>query len=148
MLIDDERVFWKLTGKKFERVGTIPALTEVHGLFTVTGPDRLVTVRWTDRSVLEIDLVTLKARTVGHVLLGKASVALPIADQRVLLLGGTLFENLEAEPEVWDATKGTSSPIAGYDKEVAKQAAASAKENEKNKKKGYWPWARGEAITG
>lgn len=95
---------------------------------------RLLLHRW---SSLELALLDVDARTVEpagalHVCRGGQGVELP--DGRVLIVGGTLFKNIDAEPELWDPVSKQSSALPGYDKELAKQRAALEKELAKAKK--------------
>ncbi len=57
-----------------------------------------------------------------------------LRDGRVLFLGGTLYNNIDAEPEIWDPATRTARCLSGYDKEAAKQVSALAKYRAK---KGY-----------
>lgn len=113
------------------------ALQRVSDLFQL--PDRsVVGVRYTDSAVARIDPSTLVASEVGYLHLPQSGAkAHELDDGRLLFVGGTAFENTDAEPEIWDPKNNTASPLPGYDKEMARQVKALAKYREKVKKRGY-----------
>ena len=52
------------------------------------------------------------------------------------VVGGTLFANNEAEPEIFSLAEGKASPIPGWDADVARQRKALEKDREKRAKRG------------
>jgi hypothetical protein len=46
-----------------------------------------------------------------------------LGDGRLLAVGGTAWDNIPAEPELWDPAAGTSSPLPGLEKQTESQQA-------------------------
>ncbi len=121
-------------GKKFE----LPELDGTSEVHVRVDDDTLISARWSDGAVIRTSLSKLTAKQVGTLALAQSS-AKPFAlrDGRVLFVGGTLFANNEAEPEIFSLSDGRASALPGWDADVARQAKALAKDREKRAKRGY-----------
>jgi hypothetical protein len=113
---DPEGDDWKLLARD-ERLSPI---------CVVLPKDRLLCFRDTNATLLDLSTGAISAA--GTTLLrrdGSAATALP--DGRVLLIGGTLFHNLAAEPEIFDPRTGDSAPLSGFEGELKQQQRALAR---------------------
>jgi hypothetical protein len=122
-------------GKKVE-LRELEGTSEVH---VRIAEDSLLSARWCrDDAVIRTSLTKLTAERVGALTLAQGG-ATPIAlrDGRVLFVGGTLFNNNEAEPEIFSLEEGRASALPGWEADVARQAKALAKAREKQAKRGY-----------
>ncbi|MEI8257928.1 MAG: hypothetical protein WCJ30_19805, partial [Deltaproteobacteria bacterium] len=90
---------------------------------------------WRDMALATLDLEKRTVTPAGRVRTNASGArGFELTDGRVLFVGGTLFNNLDAEPEIWDPATRTTSCLPGYDKEAAKQEKELAKYRAK---KGY-----------
>jgi predicted DNA-binding WGR domain protein len=122
-------------GKKVE-LRELEGTSEVH---VRIDEDSLLSPRWCrDDAVIRTSLIKLTAERVGALTLAQGG-ATPFAlrDGRVLFVGGTLFNNNEAEPEIFSLEEGRASALPGWEADVARQAKALAKAREKQAKRGY-----------
>ena len=75
---------------------------------------------------------------VGELYLGQTNPHLvELTDGRLLFTGRTLFNNSEAEPEVFDLRTGQSAALPGWEKERERQREALLQHREKRLKRGY-----------
>ncbi|MFO0561992.1 MAG: hypothetical protein U0269_28525 [Polyangiales bacterium] len=82
---------------------------------------------------LDIDALTIE--TVGALRVNSSAQGVELADGRVLVVGGTLFNNVDAEPELWNPKTRATSALPGYEKELEKQVKALEKFKEKERAK-------------
>lgn len=83
---------------------------------------------------LDVDALTVEL--VGALRVNRSGAqAVELDDGRVLVLGGTLYNNIDAEPELWNPATRQSSALPGYEKEIEKQLKALEKHLEKERNK-------------
>lgn len=58
---------------------------------------------------------------------GDATRGFELADGRILLVGGDLYNNIASEPELWDPRRGEGGPLPGFEKAFERQRKALAK---------------------
>jgi hypothetical protein len=86
-------------------------------------------------ALFDVDAMTLEPA--GTMLLNHSTRGVELRDGRVLIVGGTLYNNLDAEPELWDPTTRSTTVLPGRDKELTKQRRELEKYREKQRAKGY-----------
>jgi predicted DNA-binding WGR domain protein len=106
----------------------------VHEPLCALSTGEVLLFSWHDRTLATLDLGTRKVTPAGRLRTNSGARGYELSDGRVLIVGGTLFNNIDAEPEIWDPTTRTTSCLPGYDKEVAKQERELAKYREKQRR--------------
>ena len=137
VLVTDDAA-WVHSNGKFGKKVELPDLDGTSEVHVRVDEETLISARWSDGAVIRTSLSKLTATQVGTLTLAQIS-AKPFAlrDGRVLFVGGTLFANKEAEPEIFSLADGRASALPGWDADVARQAKALAKDREKREKRGY-----------
>jgi hypothetical protein len=100
--------------------------------FHVLNDGTVLSVRWPDGAIVTFAPGTFEVRIAGHVLLSQDGARVhELTDGRVLFIGGNLFGNVPAEPEVWDRATGVCVPLEGREKDAERQRKQLAKYHEK-----------------
>ncbi len=132
----DDGAGWTYAGGKFSDKKELPALDGTSEVRVRVDDDTVISARWKDGVVIRTDLAKLTATEVGELALAQSgSVPLALDDGRVLFVGGTLFANKEAEPEIFSLADGSASALPGWEADVARQQKALQKEREKQSKR-------------
>lgn len=133
----DDGTGWRFDGGKFSAKKALPALEGTSEVHVRVDDDTLLSARWKDGVVVRTNLASLTTTEVGTLALAQgSSTPFALPDGRVLFVGGTLFANNEAEPEIFSLAEGKASPIPGWDADVARQRKALEKDREKRAKRG------------
>lgn len=94
----------------------------------------LLAQRWRDGTLLRLDAATFEVETIGVLRCAQSnSTPIELSDGRVLFVGGTLFNNVSAEPEIADLRARSITCLPGYEKDVARQEKALAKHRAKSR---------------
>lgn len=137
VLGDTSYRLWSWDGRAWSDHGVAAALKGSSESFQLRDGS-IIVPRWSDGVVVRIDPVTLEAAPIGELYLGQSNPHLvELTDGRLLFAGGTLFNNTEAEPEVFDPRTGQSAALPGWEKERERQRKALLQHREKRAKRGY-----------
>jgi hypothetical protein len=98
---------------------------------------RVLVHEWRSMAIALFDVDAMTLEPAGAMLLNHSTRGVELRDGRVLIVGGTLYNNLDAEPELWDLTTRSTTVLPGRDKELTKQRRELEKYREKQRAKGY-----------
>lgn len=76
-----------------------------------------------------LDPATDRVELAGQTALtrGSATRTFALADGRIAVVGGTLYNNIASEPEIWAPRRGTNLAFPGFEKAFERQRKALAR---------------------
>lgn len=121
-------------GAQWLPIRTSPELADGRSNLRVLRDGTVMYVRWSDGAIVTFAPETYELRIAGFTQLAQSSARVhELSDGRVLFIGGILYGNIPAEPEVWDRKTGECVALQGREKDAERQRAKLVKYWEKEK---------------
>lgn len=129
----DVTTLWSWDGERWSEGRPVPELPDGVSDSYLLADGTILITRWRDGGLVTIDPATTEVRVAGATKLGQVGARVhELGANRVLFVGGSLFGNKDAEPEIWNRSTGEHTVLPGREKDAERQAKALATYREKS----------------